>query len=59
MRWKVKLHLSYKSDRYLGGEAKEISFLFLKQLKLTQKGLVLYKRIRSQIPLMPKVVAKR
>lgn len=60
MRLKVKLHLSYKSDRYLGEEAKKKkSFLHLEQRKLIQKGLVLYKGIRSQIPLVPTVVAKR
>lgn len=59
MRLKVKLHLSYKSDRYLGEEAKKKSFLHLEQRKLIQKGLVLSKGIRSQIPLVPTVVAKR
>lgn len=35
MRLKVKLHLSYKSDRYLGVETKKKSFLCLEQCKLT------------------------
>lgn len=34
MRLKVKLHLSYKSDRYLGEEAKKKSLLHLEQRKL-------------------------
>lgn len=57
--WDWKLSSIYPTKVTGIWEERQKSFLHLEQRKLTQKGLVLYNRIRSQIPLVPKVVAKR
>lgn len=57
--WDWKLSSIYPTKVTDIWEERQKSFLHLEQRKLTQKGLVLYNRIRSQIPLVPKVVAKR